>query len=381
MWPNNRALDLFGIELPIIQAPMAGAAFSDMVIAVSEAGGLGSLACGLLSVEQARRELETIRRRTSRPINLNFFCHQAPREDPAREMSWRRRLEGYYVELGIEGNTFIPSPNRAPFDDKMCDLVLEFDPEVVSFHFGLPGKNLLARVRKAGGKIISSATCVDEARWLEDQGCDAIVAQGYEAGGHRGMFLTPDISTQVGTMALVPQVVDAVKVPVIAAGGIADARGIAAAFALGASAVQIGTAYLLCPEVQISPIYGQALKYAKDNETAVTNLFTGRPARGIVNRLIREVGPWSDVTPEFPLAAAALAPLRAKSETAGSTDFSPLWSGQAVRLACQLPAAELTKRLAREAQIALNHSAHGSSNVLVKAEALRVLAQAEALRR
>src|SRR5215831_17424852 len=207
----------------------------------------------------------------------------------------------------------------APFDDRMCDLVLEFQPEVVSFHFGLPDKNLLARVRRTGAKIISSATSVDEARWLEDQGCDAIVAQGYEAGGHRGMFLTSDVSTQIGTMALVPQVVDAVRVPVIAAGGIADARGIVAAFALGAVAVQIGTAYLHCPEVQISPMYREGLKNAKDNETAITNVFTGRPARGIVNRLVREVGPMSDAVPEFPLAAAAVAPLRAKSEMAGST--------------------------------------------------------------
>jgi nitronate monooxygenase len=231
----------------------------------------------------------------------------------------------------------------------MCDLVMESHPKVVSFHFGLPNKNLLARVRTAGAKIISSATSVDEARWLEDQGCDAIIAQGYEAGGHRGIFLTNDVSTQVGTLALVPQVVDAVKVPVIAAGGIADARGIVAAFALGASAVQIGTAYLLCPEAKISAVHRQALRNAKDNQTVLTNVFTGRPARGIANRLVREVGPMSDVAPDFPLAAAALAPLRAKSEMAGSADFTPLWSGQAARLTRELPAAELTKRLAAEA--------------------------------
>src|SRR5215472_7368431 len=230
----------------------------------------------------------------------------------------------------------------------MCDLVMEFHPEVVSFHFGLPEKNLLLRVRKAGAKILSTATSVDEARWLEDQGCDAIVAQGYEAGGHRGMFLTQDVSTQVGTMALVPQVVDAVRVPVIAAGGIADARGILAAFALGAAAVQIGTAYLYCPEAQISPLYRQALQDTKDNETAITNVFTGRPARGIVNRLVRGVGPMSDVAPEFPLAAAAVAPLRAKSEMAGSADFTQLWSGQAARLSRKLLAAELTRNLAEE---------------------------------
>ena len=346
MWPNEQFIKLVGIDLPIIQAPMAGSALSDMVVAVCEAGGLGSLACALLSPEQASKEFETIRRRTSRPINANFFCHQPQREDRTREINWRRRLDAYYVQLELDDNSSLPNSARAPFDDKMCDLVMEFHPEVVSFHFGLPDKNLLLRVKSAGAKILSSATSVDEARWLEDQGCDAIIAQGFEAGGHRGIFLTQDVSTQVGTMALVPQVVDAVKVPVIAAGGIADARGILAAFALGAAAVQIGTAYLHCPEVQISPLHRQALRDVKDNETAIANVFTGRPARAIVNRFMREVGPMSDDAPEFPLAAATLAPLRAKSEMAGSTDFTPMWSGQAARLARELPAAELTKQLA-----------------------------------
>ena len=347
MWPNDRFIKMSGIELPIIQAPMASAALSDMVVAVSEAGGLGSLACALLSVEQARKQLETIRRRTSRPINANFFCHQPPRDDRVRQMSWRRRLDAYYVQLQVD-DTSAPNSTRALFDDKMCDLVMEFHPEVVSFHFGLPDKNLLRRVKDSGAKVLSSATSVDEARWLEDQGCDAIIAQGSEAGGHRGMFLTEDVSTQAGTMALVPQVVDAVKVPVIAAGGIADARGILAAFALGAEAAQIGTAYLRCPEAQISPLYRQALKDSKDNETAITNVFTGRPARAIVNRLMREIGPMSDVAPEFPFAAATLAPLRAKSEMAGSADFTPFWSGQAAGLGRAIPAADLTRQLAAE---------------------------------
>jgi nitronate monooxygenase len=230
----------------------------------------------------------------------------------------------------------------------MCDLVVEFRPQVVSFHFGLPTKDLLARVKATGAKVLSSATTVDEARWLEGEGCDAIIAQGYEAGGHRGMFLDDDISTQVGTMALVPQVVDAVKVPVVAAGGIADARGIVAALALGASAVQIGTAYLFCPEAKVGPAHLRALRNAKDNQTALTNVFTGRPARAIVNRIVQEVGPISDLAPEFPLAAGAVAPLRSRCEAAGSDDFVPLWSGQAARLVKVLPAGELTKRLAAD---------------------------------
>src|SRR5262245_16714235 len=265
MWPDDRFIKLAGIELPIIQAPMAGSALCDMVVAVSKAGGLGSLACALLSVEQARNELETIRKKTLRPINANFFCHRPPQEDHVREMNWKQRLDAYYTELQADRNTSAPQSARAPFDDKMCDLVVEFHPEVISFHFGLPDKNLLLRVRNTGARILSTATSVDEACWLEDQGCDAIIAQGFEAGGHRGMFLAEDVSTQVGTIALVPQVVDAVKVPVIAAGGIADARGIVAAFALGAAAVQIGTAYLRCPEAQISPLHRQVLQEAKDN--------------------------------------------------------------------------------------------------------------------
>jgi nitronate monooxygenase len=348
-WPDSRILDLFGIQFPIVQAPMAGSNWSEMVIAVSEAGGLGSLPCALFTVEQARDELEKIRRETARPINVNFFCHEPPQPDAAREARWRQRLQRYYMELGIDSSESVAAASRRPFDEQMCDLVVEFHPEVVSFHFGLPDEKLLGKVRDSGTKIISSATSVDEARWLQDRGCDAIVAQGYEAGGHRGIFLSEDVSTQPTTMALVPQIADAVDVPVIAAGGIADGRGIAAAFALGASAVQIGTAFLFCPEARISPIYRQALRHVKDNETVLTNVITGRPARSILNRLIRELGPMSDDVPQFPLAADALAPLRSKSESSGSGDFIPFWSGQAAPLGREIPAGELTKRLAAEA--------------------------------
>jgi nitronate monooxygenase len=347
-WPDRRVLDLLGVDLPIILAPMAGAALSELAIAVADAGGLGSLPCAMLNAGQVRTEVSIIRRKTSRPVNLNFFCHHVPEADPERERIWRERLAGYYVELGIDPQAPVPGSARMPFDAAMCDVVVELKPEVVSFHFGLPNKTLLARVRDTGAKILSSATTVDEARWLEQEGCDAIIAQGYEAGGHRGMFLTQNISTQAGTMALVPQVVDAVKVPVIAAGGIADARGIVAALTLGASAVQLGTAFLLCPEATISPVHRHALRNATTHETAVTNVFSGRPARGIVNRLVREVGPMSDLAPAFPLASGAIAPLRSKSEAAGSEDFAQMWSGQSAALGRELPASELTKRLAAE---------------------------------
>lgn len=349
MWPDRRLVDLFGIEVPIIQAPMAGSVSSEMVIAVSQAGGLGSLPCAMLTPEQVRMELGIIRQRTSRPINVNFFCHTPPPADPAREQAWKERLRGYYLEFGLDPQAPTPASIRMPFDSTTCDLVEAFRPEVVSFHFGLPERGLLDRVRATGARIVSSATSVDEALWLEAQGCDAVIAQGYEAGGHRGIFLADDIGTQAGTMALVPQVVDAVTVPVIAAGGIADARGIVAALALGASAVQIGTAYLFCPEARVSPVHRQALRAAKDNETVLTNVFTGRPARGLVNRLVREVGPMSDRAPPFPLAGGAVAPLRARAEEAGSGDFTALWSGQAAALGREMPAGDLTRHLAAEA--------------------------------
>ena len=213
-------------------------------------------------------------------------------------------------------------------------------------------------MKATGAKVISSATTVREAIWLEERGCDAIIAQGFEAGGHRGIFLSEHADRQVGTMALVPQVVDAVKVPVIAAGGIADARGIVAALALGASAVQIGTAYLFCPEAKIVAPHRAALKAALDDDTVLTRVFTGRPARGIVNRVVREVGAMSELPPEFPLAGGALMPLRAKSEPAGSGDFTPLWSGQAMRLGREMPAAEAhAKALVEEAQALLKSAA------------------------
>ena len=341
-WPDTRILDLLGIELPIIQAPMAGANGSAMVIATSNAGGLGSMPAAMLSVEQLREELQTIRQHTQRPFNINYFCHQTPAPDEQRARDWKDLLEPYYRELGVDFDAPTPVSNRAPFDAASCEIVEEFRPEVVSFHFGLPEKSLLDRVKATGAKILSSATTVEEAVWLEQQGCDAIIAMGYEAGGHRGMFLSDNLSSQVGTFALVPQIVDAVNVPVIAAGGISDARGVAAAFVLGASAVQVGTAYLFTPEAKVSRSHYKALRTAKESETAVTNIFTGRPARGILNRVMREIGPISDKAPTFPLAGGALMPLRAKDEK----DFSNLWAGQAFRLGVEMTAAELTRHLA-----------------------------------
>ena len=353
MWRDRRILDLFGIEHPILLAPMAGPVLSDMAIAVANAGGLGALPSALLSHEQTRAEMAKFRAGTAKPINMNFFCHVPPAYDESREMAWREKLRPYYAELGVDPAAPIPVSNRTPFDEALCETVEELRPEVVSFHFGLPPAPLVARVKAAGAKVIASATTVREAIWLEERGCDAIIAQGFEAGGHRGMFLSDHSDTQVGTMALVPQVADAVKVPVIAAGGIADGRGIVAALALGASAVQIGTAYLFCPEAKIVAPHRAALKAAWDDDTVLTRVFTGRPARGIANRIIREVGPMSDLPPAFPLAGGALMPLRGKSEPAGSGDFTPMWSGQAMRLGREMPTAELTRVLVDETQALL----------------------------
>ena len=349
MWPSRRLLDLLRIEYPIIQAPMAGNQDGDLVAAVSQAGGLGSLPCAMLNAEKLREEVGKIRARTKKPIALNFFCHVAPVPNNAAQAAWREKLAPYYRELGIDPAAPAPFTNRAPFDEALLEAVLDTRPEAVSFHFGLPPKPLYDRLKREGFLVLSSATTVAEARWLAERGVDAVIAQGFEAGGHRGMFLTEDVSAQVGTLALVPQVRDAVSVPVIAAGGIADARGIAAAFALGADGVQIGSAYLRTPEAKISTPHRAALGTARDDGTVLTNVITGRPARGFINRIIREQGPISDATPQFPLAAAAVQPLRAKAEAQGSGDFSPLWSGQAVALGRELGAGELTQRLAAEA--------------------------------
>jgi nitronate monooxygenase len=330
---------------------------ADLVIAVAEAGGLGSLPIATIDEAKMRAEIAKIRGATRKPINVNFFCHKPPVPSNAREHVWRGQLKPYYEELGIDPAAPVPSSNRTPFDAALCAAVEELKPEVVSFHFGLPETALLARVKAAGCLVMSSATTVAEARWLEARGCDAVIAQGYEAGGHRGMFLTENLATQVGTFALVPQVVDAVKVPVIAAGAIMDARGIAAALALGAAGVQIGTAYMFCPESIILAPHRAALKAAQDDDTVVTNLMTGRPARGMINRLMREIGPINSIAPEFPLAGGALAPLHAKAQAGGSGDFSPMWSGQAAALGREMPARELTWALAEEAQALLKRMA------------------------
>jgi len=358
MWSSSQVMSLCDIELPLIQAPMAGANDGALALAVAKAGGLGSLPCAMLSPERLRDQLTAIRKQWSGPLNLNFFCHTPPLEDAhamhVREQ-WDATLAEYYTELNIDQSNTAKGAGRQPFDESMCEVVEEFAPKVVSFHFGLPDPSLVERVRAAGARILSSATTVLEAQWLEGRGCDAIIAQGLEAGGHRGMFLSEDINTQLGTMALVPQVVDAVRVPVIAAGGIVDARGVAAAFMLGAEGVQMGSTFLRTQQSLVSALHREALDQASFNFTALTNVFSGRPARGLMNRVMRDIGPLSPHAPEFPNAGVALGPLKKVAEAAGSADFSSLWSGQNTATSTDLDAGELLRSIATEAQRLLAH--------------------------
>lgn len=333
------------IPFSIIQAPMAGVQGSRLAMAVSQAGGVGSLPAAMLSSSQLQQELAALQQLGRQPYNLNFFCHQPPPDDPAALASWQALLAPFYQELGIHP-AVAGGAGRLPFNQEMADIVSQYRPALVSFHFGLPAPALLQQVKATGAKVLSSATTVAEARWLEANGADAVIAQGLEAGGHRGIFLDLDLDTQLGSFALLPQIVQAVDIPVIAAGGIADAAGVAAAMRLGAAGVQVGTAYLLCPEADTSPLHRAALRSPAAAHTALTTLYSGRPARGIVNRLMRELGPRHPAAPAFPLASAALAPLRAAAEALGCDDFSPLWCGQNASGCQQIPAGELTRQLA-----------------------------------
>jgi nitronate monooxygenase len=341
-WPDRRFLELVGTEHPIIQAPMAAAGGVDLCVAAMQGGALGSLPCALLSPDKVREQVSEVRSRAFGPINLNFFCHKMP--GATDDSAWVALLRPYYEEYGVapgEGG-----PLRLPFDEQMCALVEELRPKVVSFHFGLPDSRLLDRVKATQAIILSSATTAEEARWLEQRGVDAIIAQGFEAGGHTGRFLGSDPAEAMGLFALLPQIADMVSVPVIAAGGIADGRGIAAAFILGASAVQLGTAYLHSPETPISKVHRDRLQRG---QTVFTNLLTGGLARGVRGRLIDDLGPVRPEAPPYPLASDALGPIRKAAEQQGEYGFGPMWAGQAAPLGEALPAAELTRKLAGDA--------------------------------
>ena len=348
MWPDRRLIDLLGIEHPIIQSPMAGSVTPALVYAVSGAGGLGMFGSALSDLNQIRTDTDIVKQKTTAPFGLNFFCHAEPQYDPVRHENWRNTFAKYYSELGVDIAKADQGGPWPRFDEARCEAVLEYGRGVVSFHFGLPQQALIEKLRAGGCKILCSATTVDEAKYLEDHGVDVVIAQGNDAGGHRGMFLSNDITGQPGTMALVPQIADVVSVPVVAAGGIGDARGIAAAFALGASGVQMGTAFLLTTEANVSALHRAALRSSGAHSTALTNVFSGRPARAISNRLIEEVGPMADAPPDFPLPGGVFAPLRAAGEKIGSNDYSPLWSGQGLGLIREADAGDLVSALVQE---------------------------------
>jgi nitronate monooxygenase len=337
--------ELLGTDLPIIQAPMAGVQGSSLAIAVSEAGGLGSLPCGMLSTEKIISEIEVIKASTHKPYNLNFFCHEPLPYDENRQAIWRNMLKPYFAELGAEIDLSVGG-NRVPFSHDIADAIESFSPEFISFHFGLPDKDLLQRVKSWGTKVVSSATTVEEAIWLESKSVDGIIAQGLEAGGHRGMFMTDKISTQMGLVSLVSQVAKRVNVPVIAAGGIGDNNAVSACLQLGACAVQVGTSYLLCTEAETSEIHKRVLKSEKSSHTALTNIFSGKPARGIVNRVMDELGYMSLYAPDFPYASLEMSQLRHSAEKQGMDGFSPLWCGQNTQGCKEISAKELTLQLA-----------------------------------
>lgn len=342
---TEKFLQLLSSRKPFIQAPMAGVDTPDMAIAVAQAGGVGSLACALLSPVQIVEAFAYIRARTDKPINLNFFCHPPREKSPAQQARWKARLAEHYRELGLDIEAVTPSATRAPFDENFCKVVEDLRPGIVSFHFGLPDALLLRRVKAAGNVVLSSATTAEEAVWLEQNGCDIIIAQGTEAGGHRGMFLSDDLSAQQKTADLLPQVLAAVSVPVVAAGGFADAPSIRRAIDMGAAAVQVGTAFMFCKEARVAPLHRAML--AEDHPTVLTNIFSGRPARGIINRLIRTVGPMSADAPDFPYASDYVNPLRQASEKMGSVDFMQMWSGD-IRKPHSMNAEDLTSFLCAE---------------------------------
>lgn len=342
---QNQITELFNIEIPLLLAPMAGAADSAMAIGVAKAGGLGSIACAMLSEESIRNEVAVFRKACpTKPLNLNFFCHQPVEMSSTQENIWMEALDRYYKEFHIDPTLDIPFVKRKPFDESTCQLLEELRPEVASFHFGLPAKEYIHRLKNVGIKIISSATTLEEALWLEEHGCDAIIAQGVEAGGHRGMFLSEDLSTQTKTLSLVSEILRQVRLPIIAAGGISNKSDVEKLFSIGVSAVQIGTAYLLTMESKISPLYRSALLSDRRMQTVITNIFTGKPARSIRNRIVDEMGPISSQTPPFPYAGKALAPLRAAAEKMGSSDFMSLWCGENLNESWKdLTAEELTR--------------------------------------
>jgi nitronate monooxygenase len=338
-----------GLTHPILQAPMAGGGDTpDLVAAVSNAGAFGSIGATYLTPEQIRSTAAEVRARTSRPFGINFFAPQPPAKPQEKPETMLARLAPYFAELNLPAPS-LPKTTAILFNDQLA-AALESGAACFSFTFGELPATAVSAIKARNMFLIGTATTVEEAIALEKSGADAIVAQGSEAGGHRGTFGGDFAAGMVGGISLVPQVVDAVHVPVIAAGGIMDGRGIVAALALGASAVQMGTAFLVCHESGVPEAYKEAILTAREDQTRITRAFSGRPARGIENRFMTEVefNNSDDAILPFPLQNALTRPLRTAAAKQGRAEFLSLWAGQGVRLARRQSAAELIARLAKE---------------------------------
>ncbi|PHR83492.1 MAG: 2-nitropropane dioxygenase [Colwellia sp.] len=334
---------ILGVEKPIIQAPMAGVQNWELAVAVSNSGGLGSIPCGMLTKDQILAEITSFRKNSNKNYNLNFFCHKMPAINHQALKVWEEQLLPYYESFSIKPPKEI-SGLRKPFDVSLADALEPYKPPIISFHFGLPSPELVARIKSWRTVVISSATTKEEGIWLQNNGADIVIAQGSEAGGHRGMFMTSDPSTQLPTFELVECLKQVLSVPVIAAGGIATNTDIKEVIGLGASGVQVGTSYLLCDEAKTSVIHRKAIK-SKNSTTALTNIFSGRLARGITNKVMTDLNFIADNAPEFPYASIAIAPLRTKAESQNKSDFSPLWSGTDRSGCKEISAAKLTNEL------------------------------------
>lgn len=349
MVPDTRLLRALGVRIPIIQAPMAGISTPALVAAVSNAGALGSLGVGASTAQQAREQIVATRALTSKPFNVNVFCHQPAHSDPLREAVWLAHLQPLFAEFGAEPPAALKEIYRSFADDEaLLQVLIEERPAVVSFHFGLPPTEWIDALHHAGIVLLGCATTPHEAMLIEQAGLDAIVAQGAEAGGHRGIF-DPGQDAMIGTLALVRLIAKQSTLPVIAAGGIMDGQGIASALLLGASAVQMGTAFVLSAESGADAAYRHALTSQRAHQTRVTAAISGRPARGLINRMHTDVGsPDAPALPDYPIAYDAAKALNAAARARGNTDFAVQWAGQGAPMARALPAAELVATLARE---------------------------------
>lgn len=352
MVPKTRATEALEIEHPIVQAPMAGGPTTpELVAAVSNAGGLGSLGAAYLPPETLREQVREVRDLTERPFAVNLFVPSPFEADPERIERANALLGQYRKELGIEAPEKISSFAES-FDDQL-ETVLEERVPVFSFTFGSLGPDLTGQLKQNGVTVMGTATTVREGLRLEEEGVDMVVAQGSEAGGHRGTFLGDFADALVGTMALVPQLADALSVPVVASGGIMDGRGLAAALILGAEAAQMGTAFLVCEESGAHPEFKRAALEAAEDETAVTRAFSGRPARGVKNRFLIEVGEHEGELPPFPVQNALTRDVRAMAQKQDRPEFMSLWAGQAARLARPIRAAELVRGVVEGAEVTL----------------------------